>query len=97
MKTSITILEHNCEIEYELKITASGCPSNGWDEPGYSAEFDIEVLELVSLAHPENSLLLPLWLKDIITAHLMERDDINLIANQIDEERGNFDPYDERE
>ena len=92
MKADVIILENNLEVEFVLKITASGCNSNGWDEPGWPAEFDIEILGIeFPKQHTDVHLDLPEWLKGLLATHLAERDDINTVAQQIDQERGSYD------
>ena len=86
MKATVTLLDSvNLEVEYDFKITTHGCPSNGWDEPGWGAEFDIEILGIeFPKQHADVHLDLPDWLRDLLTTHLCERDDINTIVQQAD-------------
>ena len=101
MKADVTILDTNLEVEYDYKITASGSPES-WSayggDPAVAAEFEIEVL---GIAFPKQTadapeLELPTWLKDMLTAHLYERDDINKIVQRADQERDTCHPDDER-
>lgn len=95
MKADITILETNFEVEYDFDITAHGCSSTGWDEPGWGAERDIEVLGIADPKQPSDvTLELPKWLKDLIETHLCERDDINTVVQQADQD-GASDDYDD--
>lgn len=102
MITTITILENNLEVEWNYDITAhgnNGCaPSLSYPgDPPEPCEFDIEIL---GVEFPKQAaditLELPLWLKQIIASHLYERDDINEIVQQADQDCGDYDPYDER-
>lgn len=100
MKAMVSILENNLEVEYDLKITASGSPES-WSSYGGDlaepAEFEIEVLGIEFPGqHADVFLVLPEWLRDLLTTHLLERDDINEIAQRADQERGSYDPDDER-
>lgn len=104
MKTDVEIAGHDLIVEYEIKITSHGYPATGptyssGGEPGAGAEFDIEILGLrfpkQHADYPE--LVIPTWLKDILTTHLLERDDINDIAQRMDHERGERDPDDARD
>lgn len=96
MKVDVTILDTNLEVEYDYKITASGSPES-WSayggDPAEAAEFEIEVL---GIAFPKQAadapeLELPTWLKDILTTHLYNRDDVNEIVQRADQERGSHD------
>lgn len=89
MEATVTILETNFEVEFDFDITAHGCSSNGWDEPGWPAEFDIEVLSIAVPKQPSDVTLdMPSWLKGLIATHLCERDDINDMVQRADQERG---------
>lgn len=94
MKATVTLLETNLEVEYDFNITTGGCSSNGWDEPGWAAEFDIEVLGISfsgKSSHPsapDIELQLPKWLSDLLATHLSAREDINTIVQQADQDRG---------
>ncbi len=93
MKATVTLFDAvNLEVEYDFKITAHGCPES-WSsyggDPAEPAEFDIEILGIeFPKQHADVHLDLPEWLKDILTAHLLERDDINEIVQEADYERG---------
>jgi hypothetical protein len=97
MKAAVTILDTNLEVEYDFKITAHGCPERGpsyssGGEPAEPAEFELEVLGIETVAGMD--LELPKWLKDLLTEHLYEREDINEIVQRADSEQ--YDPDDER-
>lgn len=92
MKATVTILETNFEVEWDFEITAhgnSGCaPSLSYPgDPPEPCEFDITIL---SIAIPNQAadatLELPTWLSDLIATHLYERDDINAIVQQADQD-----------
>ena len=105
MKTTVEILGTEMEVEYLIEITAHGSPESGpsyasGGEPAEAAEWDIEIL---GIDWPKRSKLsdvpvpeMPDWLRDLLATHLAERDDINAVAQQIDHERGSYDPDDER-
>ena len=101
MKATVTLLDSvNLEVEYDFKITAHGC-GESWSvyggDPAEAAEFDIEILGIeFPKQHADVHLDMPDWLRDLLTTHLLERDDINAIVQQADYERGSFDPDDER-
>jgi hypothetical protein len=101
MKATVTILDTNLEVEYDFEITAHGCPERGpsyssGGEPAEPAEFELEVLGIeFPKQHADVHLELPEWLKDMLTSHLYERDDINEIVQRADSECG-YDPDDER-
>lgn len=99
MNCTVTILETNFDVEYDFDITASGscgtAPSLTYPgDPEEPAEFDIEVLGIALSAKPDVELELPAWVKDLLTAHLYERQDINDIVQQADRDKGSYD-YDE--
>jgi hypothetical protein len=101
MKADILICGNDLEVEYDFTITASGAPES-WSayggDPAEPAEFDIEVL---SVSFPKQAadvtLEIPAWLNDLIVTHLCEREDICTIVQQADQERGNYDPDDDRD
>jgi hypothetical protein len=93
MKTTITILENNIDVEWGFNITTHGnlgvAPSLSYPgDPPEPAEYDIEVL---GIEFPKQAadvtLELPTWLKDLIATHLYERDDINEIVQRADQDR----------
>ena len=97
MKATITILENELEVEFDFEITAhgsAGCaPSLSYaGDPPEAAESDIEVL---GLEFPKQAadvhLDVPTWLKDLIATHLAERDDINEIVQNADQDRSSDD------
>jgi hypothetical protein len=90
MKASVTILEVNMEVEYDFNITTHGSQES-WSsyggDPAEPAEFDIKILGLeFPKQHADVRLEIPEWLKDMLTTHLLERDDINAIVQQADQE-----------
>lgn len=98
MNATVTILETNFDVEYDYDITTHG--SNGTapsmtypGDPDEPAEFDLEVLSIALSTKPDVELELPAWLKDVITAHLYERQDINDIVQQADRDRGTDDYF----
>lgn len=104
MEAVVEIAGQELIVEYVFKITSHGCPATGpsyasGGEPAEPAEFEIEVLgarfpkQHADVPAPE----LPEWLKDVLTTHLSERDDINDIVQRADYERGSEDPDWERE
>ena len=103
METTVEIAGHELIVEYDFKITAHGnpgvAPSLSYPgDPPEPAEFTIEIL---GLRFPKQhadvpELTVPEWLKDILSTHLAERDDINAIIQKADYERGSYDPNDER-
>lgn len=100
MQTAITILETNFLVEWDYNITAhgnNGCaPSLSYPgDPPEPCEFDIEVLgiEVPNQNADAAALELPTWLNDLIASHLYERDDINAIVQQADQDRGSDDDY----
>ena len=104
METTVEIAGHELIVEYVFEITAHGCPQTGptyssGGEPAEPAEFEIEVLGLYfpKSATDLPELEMPKWLKDILTTHLSERDDINDIIQRADYERGGEDPDDARD
>lgn len=91
MEASVDIAGQELIVEYEYKITARGCrairPSlSDPGAPAEGAEFEIIVhgarfpKQHADVANPE----LPEWLKDVLTTHLSERDDINDIVQDAD-------------
>lgn len=104
MEATAEIAGHELIVEYVFKITAHWCPQTGptyssGGEPAEPAEFEIEVL---GLRFPKQhadvpELAMPEWLKDILTTHLSERDDINDIIQRADYERDSGDPDWERD
>lgn len=87
----IDILGQQFLVEYEFKITSRGSPESGpsyysGGEPAEAAEFEIEVFGLrwpkkdADVPEPD----MPEWLRDLITTHLSERDDINDIVQDAD-------------
>jgi hypothetical protein len=103
MKTTVTILENNFDVEWDYDITTHGnlgvAPSLSYPgDPPEPAEFDIEILGIeFPNQHLDVALELPLWLKQVIASHLYERDDINEIVQQADQESGGYDPDDYRD
>lgn len=104
MEASVDIAGEELIVEYVFKITSHGCPATGpsyssGGEPAEGAEFEIEVLgarfpkQHADVPDPE----LPGWLKDVLTTHLMERDDINEIVQRADYEGDGGDPDYERD
>lgn len=104
MEAEVEIAGHDLIVEYVFSITAHGCPATGpsyssGGEPAEAAEFELTVL---GLRFPKQhadvpALEIPAWLKDILTTHLAERDDINEIVQRDDYERGSDDPDWERD
>lgn len=89
-EASVTIADQELIVEYEFKITARGYPDtrpslSDPGEPGAGAEFEITVLgaRLRKLGG-EVEIEMPQWLKDVLTTHLSERDDINDIVQEAD-------------
>lgn len=99
MKTIVTILETNFEVEWDFDITAHGnggvAPSLSYPgDPPEPAEFDISILGIaVPNQHADVTLELPTWLSDLIATSLYERDDINEIVQRADQDRGSDDDY----
>lgn len=100
METTATILGIDMEVEWDYTITTHGnggtAPSLTYPgDPPEPAEFDIEIL---GLKFPKQAadvhLDLPDWLKDALTTHLLERDDINAIVQQADQDRAYDHDYD---
>src|SRR5262245_44258895 len=104
METEVDIVGQSLIVDYEIKITAHGHPETGptyysGGEPAEAAEFEVTVYG----AHfpkqhadvPE--LELPEWLKSLLQTHLMERDDINDIAQRMAYEDDGPDPDYERD
>lgn len=100
MKTTVTIAGSELDVEWDYDITTHGnggcAPSLSYPgDPPEPAEYDIEVL---GIEFPKQAadvtLELPVWLKDLISTHLYERDDINEIVQQADQDRGG-DYYDD--
>jgi len=93
MKTTVTILETNFDVECAFDITASGslgcAPSLSYPgDPAEPCEFDIEILGIeVPKQHADVTLELPTWLSGLIANHLHERDDIHDIVQRADEDR----------
>lgn len=90
MKTSITILNTDFEVEYIINITSRGCSAHYGSliyegHPADAAEFEVEFLALYK---DKIELTVPDWLKELILEHLYNRKDINEIAQEIDYERG---------
>lgn len=104
MITTVTILETNFDVEWNYDITAHGnngvAPSLSYaGDPPEPCEFDLEVIGVFDPKAPDTILELPKWLHDLIANHLYERDDINEIVQQADQEHGgdyDYDPYDDR-
>jgi len=104
MEADVEIAGHDLIVEYVFKITSHGYPATGpsyasGGEPAGGAEFDITVL---GLRFPKQhadvpELEMPTWLKDILTTHLLDRDDINDIVQRADYERDSGDPDYERD
>lgn len=91
MEACVEIAGQELLVEYVFKITSHGYPATGptfssGGEPAGGAEFEIEVLGLrfpkqhADVPNPE----MPEWLKDVLTTHLSERDDINDIVQDAD-------------
>ena len=87
----IEILGQQILVDYEFRITSRGSPESGpsyysGGEPAEPAEFEIAVFGLrwpkkdADVPEPD----MPEWLKDLITTHLYERDDINHIVQTAD-------------
>lgn len=95
MKSDVAIFDNTLEVEFDFKITAHGSlgcgPSLSYPgDPPEAAEFDIEIIELrFPKQHSDVHLDIPQWLNDLLVAHLYERDDVNEIVQQADQ-----DPYD---
>ena len=93
-KTSIEIAGSELIVEYEFNITASGCSAHMGSlsyegHPAEAAEFEITVL---GIGFPKQEadvpeLEMPSWLKDLLTTHLYERDDINDVVQRADMDR----------
>lgn len=102
MIATVTILETNFEVEYDFEITSHGslgcAPSLSYPgDPPEPCEFDITILGIEVPKQAADVILdLPKWLSDLIATHLYERDDINEIVQQADQDRGDYDPYDDR-
>lgn len=100
MKAFVTILDNEFEVEWDFTITASGssgcAPSLNYPgDPPDPCEFDIEIVELrFPKQDADVHLDIPNWLNDMLTTHLLERDDINQVVQEADSERGYEDPDD---
>ena len=104
METDVVIGGQSLIVEFEIKITAHGHPATGptyssGGEPAEAAEFEVAVY---GARFPKQhadvpELELPQWLKDLLETHLMERDDINDIAQRMDYEDSGPDPDYERD
>lgn len=96
MKSTVTILENNLEVEWDFTITAHGnggcAPSLSYPgDPPEPAEFDIEILGLeFPKQHADVHLDIPQWLNDLLATHLYERDDVNAIVQQADQDHDYF-------
>lgn len=94
MEADVEIAGHDLIVEYVFKITSHGYPATGpsyssGGEPAGGAEFDITILGLrFPKQHADVHLVVPEWLKNILTTHLLDRDDINDIVQEADR-----DPY----
>lgn len=104
MKTTVTILETNFEVEWDFNITAHGnlgcAPSLSYPgDPPEPAEFDITIFGIaVPNQHADVMLELPTWLSDLIATHLYERNDINAIVQEADQDSDYYcDPDYERD
>lgn len=101
MKTTVTIAGSELDVEWDYDITAHGnggvAPSMNYPgDPPEPAEYDIEVLGIEFPKQAADVTLdLPTWLKDLIAAHLYERDDINEIVQRADQDRDYF--YDDHD
>lgn len=99
MKALVTIIDNKLEVEWDFTITASGsrgcAPSLNYPgDPPEACEFDIEIVELrFPKQDSDVHLGIPKWLNDLLTTHLLERDDINQVVQEADSERGE-DPDD---
>jgi hypothetical protein len=98
MEAEIEIVGLTMIVEYVFKITSHAYPATGpsyasGGEPGGPAEFEIEVLGIAfPKQHADVELELPTWLKDTITTHLYDREDINEIIQRADyEDQGDPD------
>ncbi len=88
-------------VDYEFDITSSGCSAHMGSlsyegHPAEPAEFEITVY---GIAFPKQAsdfgpLEMPPWLKDLLTTHLSEREDINDIVQQADMRRDCSDDWD---
>lgn len=90
MKTDIVLLETNFVVEWDFDITTHGnggtAPSLSYPgDPPEPCEFDIEVLALYK-EHDPKEIEFPNWLKDLVTAYLYERDDVNQHVQQADQD-----------
>lgn len=102
MQTAVEIAGNEMLVDFDIKITSRGCPAS---EPSYSSggepaepcEFDVEIIELrFPKQHADVEIYLPKWLKDLLTTHLLERDDIYAVADEIAHEDSR-DPDEEYE
>ena len=76
-------------VDYEYDITYRGCAAHMGSlsyegHPAEAAEFEITVhgVRFPKQAADLPILDLPEWLKDLITTHLLERDDINDVVQK---------------
>ena len=88
-------------VEYDFDITLSGNSGAAASlsyagDPPEPAEFNIDVLGLkfVNQAADVPDPEMPGWLKDVLTTHLSERDDVNDVVQSADQERG-YDSYED--
>lgn len=86
MLSDIVLLETNFVVEWDYDITASGssgtAPSLNYPgDPPEPCEYEIEVLTLYR-EHEKKELEFPDWLKDLLTEHLYNRDDVNELVQQ---------------
>jgi hypothetical protein len=92
MIATVTILETNFEVEWDFNITAHGnggcAPSLSYPgDPPEPAEFDITILGIEGpQKYGDAALEIPAWLSDLIATHLYERDDINTIVQEADQD-----------
>jgi hypothetical protein len=92
MITTITILETNFDVEWVFDITAHGnagtAPSLSYPgDPPEPCEFDITILSISTPKQATDATLeLPTWLNDLIANHLYERDDINALVQEADQD-----------
>jgi len=91
MLSDIVLFETNFAVEWDYDITAHGnggtAPSMNYPgDPPEACEYTIEVLALYK-EHDKKELEFPAWLKDLITEHLYQRDDINDLVQQADQDR----------
>ena len=98
MLSDIVIFETNFAVEWEYNIIShgNGGSAPSWNHPGdppEPCEYDIEVIALYK-EHDKKELDFPAWLKDLVTEHLYNRDDINDLVQQADMDRGDDRDYD---